>query len=449
MVAECKSVAVPYKCCHMVEETCTKQVPLHGLQAGALHQDDPVRALRAEASRLHGDSLRAEGGLQGGAGAGVLPVPLRAIVRLRGNSRGLGRKSDLRPEWRGDRFGPSTAVRFARAGPLFLLADRKAARFSDSFWATRETASEPPTPFDIAARLRFRASACGRRNKWPCSTEPFHETIFGLPIPTSKIRPPMIFTVSVGGVAVIPCGCGDEKAGRVRYWLFGGRRFLRLRVFAVAPFRHEFASGQRRTFLRGHVRRPDIGRFVEQLHAHDATIQHMEDYPSRSNACGSWHWANGSCPSCHIGPVPLFRPLFRPTPGVTDGQPKTNYRHRYAGCNESCDWGIIRFCFAVRRHTGNIAIFASWMSFSHWRNGYRNLGLEGDTTRCSKQPTAFQQLTTRRKVWPAVTIVLCVVGTLTVLLALTTPQDWLQRLGAAFMATFFVANCVYEWFVRR
>ena len=107
----------------MVAEKCRKQVPYTVCKPVHYTKTIQVRALRAEAGRLHGDPLRAEGGLQAGAGAGLLPVPLRmrTFVRLREVNRGFGRKSDLCPEWRRDRFGPSTAARFARTGPLLLI----------------------------------------------------------------------------------------------------------------------------------------------------------------------------------------------------------------------------------------------------------------------------------------------------------------------------------------
>ena len=85
---------------HGGSEKCVKQVPYRVCKPVHYTEDDRVRALRAEAGRLHGDSLRAEGGVQRGAGRGLLPVPMRvrADLRLREVSGGFGRKSDLCPE---------------------------------------------------------------------------------------------------------------------------------------------------------------------------------------------------------------------------------------------------------------------------------------------------------------------------------------------------------------
>ena len=60
------------------------------LQAGQLHQDHPGLQVRAEEGRLHGDPLRAEGGLQAGSGPGLLrpvlllrPLLLQVGLRMR------------------------------------------------------------------------------------------------------------------------------------------------------------------------------------------------------------------------------------------------------------------------------------------------------------------------------------------------------------------------------
>jgi hypothetical protein len=50
---------------------------VHGLQAGVLHEDDRVLALRAEVRALQGHAVRAGGSLQAGPGHGLLP---RAVL---------------------------------------------------------------------------------------------------------------------------------------------------------------------------------------------------------------------------------------------------------------------------------------------------------------------------------------------------------------------------------
>ena len=86
MVPECHTCEVPYKCCHMVAEKCSKQVPYTVCKPVHYTKTIQVLALRAEAGCLHGHPLRAEGGLQGSAGAGLLPVP-RAILPERAELR--------------------------------------------------------------------------------------------------------------------------------------------------------------------------------------------------------------------------------------------------------------------------------------------------------------------------------------------------------------------------
>ena len=49
---------------------------VHGLQAGMLHDDDQLREVRSGAGSVHGDAVRAAGGLHAGSGAGLLPRAL-------------------------------------------------------------------------------------------------------------------------------------------------------------------------------------------------------------------------------------------------------------------------------------------------------------------------------------------------------------------------------------
>lgn len=56
---------------------------LHGLQARALHEDDPGEALHSQAGCLHRDALRPSRRLQTGTGYGLLPGSLlRPLLQL-------------------------------------------------------------------------------------------------------------------------------------------------------------------------------------------------------------------------------------------------------------------------------------------------------------------------------------------------------------------------------
>jgi hypothetical protein len=59
---------------------------VHGLQAGSHNEDDQLHSLRAEASGLHGNPLRAESNLQASTGDCMLPgslLPEQLRLQLR------------------------------------------------------------------------------------------------------------------------------------------------------------------------------------------------------------------------------------------------------------------------------------------------------------------------------------------------------------------------------
>ena len=59
MVPEQRVKTCYYKVCHMVPAAVRQAGAVHGLQAGALHEDGQLREAGAEEGRLHGHPLRA------------------------------------------------------------------------------------------------------------------------------------------------------------------------------------------------------------------------------------------------------------------------------------------------------------------------------------------------------------------------------------------------------
>ena len=82
MVQECHSKQVPYCVCHMVAEKHTKQVPYCVCKPVNYTKTITGCSLCAEAGRVHGYPLRAEGGLHASAGAGLLPESLLLPTKL-------------------------------------------------------------------------------------------------------------------------------------------------------------------------------------------------------------------------------------------------------------------------------------------------------------------------------------------------------------------------------